>query len=86
MPNSLRRVVISLWGDRRIILYPQGGLEIERKVRGIGWRIDNGEMADDALQVILDAANAITGHAASLYAPAECDDVDREHYLDSIGG
>ncbi len=42
---QLRRIVICLEEQRRVILYPEGGLEIEVNVLGPGWVIEND--ADD---------------------------------------
>lgn len=68
MDPSLRRIVISLHGNRRVILYPEGGLEIETFVRGVGWCL--GDMLHQSpqldLAMILATANALVGHHAAL--------------------
>ena len=47
--HELRRVMISLWDDKRLILYPAGGIELEKFVDGPGWVIANQEdWPDDA--------------------------------------
>ena len=68
---NLRRIVIGLHEDRRVILYPEGGLEIEERVPGIGWCIENNpDRADnpELLELVKQAAD-LCSHAACNLAP-----------------
>ncbi len=56
MNRSVRRIVVSLWENRRLILYPEGGVSVEVHVAGIGWVVDDDEID---LLPILNCANSL---------------------------
>ncbi len=64
--DEVQRIVITLKGNRRVILYPEGTLETETLVYGRGWFLDSGDMDSIDLGTILTAANAIVGNQAAL--------------------
>ncbi len=62
----MRNIVITLQFGRRIVLYPEGGMDLQRSVDGIGWVNDNAaanadelcrEMVSGALSVVRNAAD-----------------------------
>lgn len=68
---EMRRIIISLWDDRRIIVYPEGGLEVEVLVNGIGWVISSEAIADAELADMLRQAARLTLASCGKVAPAD---------------
>lgn len=70
---NIRRIIIATQENRRVILYPEGGLEMEQHVAGIGWVIDNDagfvNASEDELGNLLRDAMAIVGNSAEYFAP-----------------
>jgi hypothetical protein len=66
---ELRRIVVGLWDNRRVILYPEGGLELELNVPGVGWVLDNGDDDPGAeLAALLSRDKAVVDSAAWRHA------------------
>jgi hypothetical protein len=63
---KLKRVTINVDFDRRIQLYPEGGMDLECYVKGPGWVVDNdAEVSDSDLgDVLIQARNIIADKAA----------------------
>jgi hypothetical protein len=74
---KVRRIILSTYDERRVILYPEGGVEVETFVSGIGWTLDvEGDTPDaevaglirDALAVVTKAAKPDAGDQAARLA------------------
>ena len=70
---QLRRIVIALEEPQRVILYPEGGLEIENLVVGVGWVIDTSGTDYPELADLLQEAACIAGQQAQAHADYEED-------------
>ena len=69
---QLQRITISVDHGRRVVLYPQGGWNLEAHVEGIGWVLDNdADVADELLADLLLQARNITADAAAKLCPFE---------------
>lgn len=65
-------VVVNVDANRRLRVYPQGGCDMEARVEGIGWVLDNdAAVSDCVLQSYLDNAAAVL-QLASSKLPAVC--------------
>lgn len=65
---KLSRVIVQAQEGVRVILYPQGGLEVEELVPGIGWCLTLDPdciIPDDTLAEFLQAANELTEKATA---------------------
>lgn len=62
---KLNRVIISVDHGRRIILYPEGGLNLEAYVNGPGWVLDNGaELPQGDFESLMGEVKKIVDNAA----------------------
>ncbi len=66
----MKSLLVNVDAYRRIRLYPEGGLQLEAKVDGIGWILDNdAEVSDSVIGAYLETAIAIVQHAAENFRP-----------------
>ena len=63
---ELRRIVVGLWDNRRVILYPEGGPELELNVPGVGWVLDSmSRITGPELRELLSRVKAVVDAAAA---------------------
>ncbi len=62
---KLRRVVVNVDQGRRLVVNPEGGLDLEAFVKGIGWVLDNEAHVDngDLAACLYQAAELLQGNA-----------------------
>jgi hypothetical protein len=68
---QLRRIVLSLEEHRRVVLYPEGGLDLECNVLGVGWVLDNGTYDEKELAALLRQVASLTAEVAAKHCPDE---------------
>lgn len=67
---QIRRIVIDLNFGRRVILYPEGGMDLEAEVPGVGWVLDNDAYVPEPdLAGVLVAAAEVAMEQARNVAP-----------------
>lgn len=68
----IRRVVVVVDGNRRVVAYPGGGLHLEAFVAGVGWVLDDqAEVSDSVLLPLLEAARDALVAACDQLAPTQ---------------
>lgn len=61
---ELRNVIVRLWDDVRVIIHPEGGLQVEKRVWGIGWTLmedaeEGAPSADDLADLMARVRGAV---------------------------